>query len=165
MEELEVTLLEEGLGGAVGVGGVGDDDVELVLVVVEELEAVADVDGGLGVLEADSHAGEVLLGETDDSLVNVAEDGLLDTVVLDNLSEDTTVTTADDENLLGVGVGVEGEVGDHLLVGELIALGGLDDVVEDEDVAKVGGLEDEDVLILALFVMEDLVNAEGHGLA
>jgi hypothetical protein len=71
------------------------------------------------VLEADGHAGEVLLGETDDSLVNVAEGGLLDTVVLDNLAEDTTVTTSDDQNLLRVGVSVHGKVSDHLLVATL----------------------------------------------
>lgn len=49
-------------------------------------------------------------------LVNVAEDSLLNAVVLDDLTEHTTVTTANDEDLLGVGVGVEGKVGDHLLV-------------------------------------------------
>jgi hypothetical protein len=67
-EELEVGLLEEGLGGALGVGAIGDDNVELVLAVLEELEAVADVDLDLGVLEADAHAGEVLLGDADDGL-------------------------------------------------------------------------------------------------
>jgi hypothetical protein len=165
VEELEVALLEESLGGTIGIGGVGDDDVELVLVVVEELEAIADVSLGLGVVEATGHGGEVLLGETDDSLVDVAEGSLLNTVVLDDLAEDTAVTTANDKNLLGVGVGVESEMGNHLLVGELIALGALDDVVEDKDVAEVGGLEDEDVLVLALLMDEDLLNAEGHGMA
>lgn len=67
-EELEVWLLEERLGWSLWVGGVGDDDIELVLVVVEELESVADVDLDLRVLVADGHAREVLLGETDDSL-------------------------------------------------------------------------------------------------
>jgi len=146
VEQLEVGLLEESLGGTLWVAGVGDDDIELALLVLEELEAVANDGGGLGVLEADRHAGEVLLGETDDSLVDVAEGGLLDTVVLDDLTEDTTVTTADDQDLLGVGVGVHSQVGDHLLVSalllaivhgfpsgydvrELIALGALDDVV------------------------------------
>jgi len=165
VEELEVALLEESLGGTIGIGGVGDDDVELVLVVVEELEAIANVGLGLGVVETAGHGGEVLLGEADNSLVDVAEGGLLNTVVLDDLTEDTTVTTTNDKDLLGVGVGVEGQVGNHLLVGELIALGGLDDVVEDKDVAEVGGLEDEDVLVLALLVGEDLLNAEGHGMA
>ena len=93
---------------------------------------------GVGVLEANGHAGEVLLGETDDSLIDVAQGGLLDAVVLDDLTEDTTVTTTDDQDLLGVGVGVHGEVGDHLLVGELITLGALDDVVQNEDGAVVG---------------------------
>jgi hypothetical protein len=164
VEELEIALLEESLSRTIGVGGVGDDDVELVLVVVEELDAIADVGLGLGVVEAASHGREVLLGETDNSLVNVAEGGLLDTVVLDNLTENTTVTTANDKDLLGVGMGVEGEVSDHLLVGELIALGALDDVVEDQNVAEVGGLEDEGVLVLGLLVDENLLNTEGHGM-
>jgi hypothetical protein len=68
-EELKVGLLEEALGGTLGVRAVGDDDVELVLALLEELEAVADVDLDVGVLEADAHAGEVLLGDTDDGLI------------------------------------------------------------------------------------------------
>lgn len=130
VKQLEVGLLEQALGGALRVRGVRDDDVEGVLVVVQELEAVADVDLHLGVLEALGHAGQVLLGEADDGLVDVAEDGLLDALVLDNLTEDTSVTATDDQDLLGVGVGVEGQVGDHLLVGELIPLSALDDVVQ-----------------------------------
>lgn len=68
VQQLKVRLLEEGFGGALGVRGVGDDDVELVLLVLEELEAVADVDLDGGVLEADAHAGKVLLGDADDGL-------------------------------------------------------------------------------------------------
>jgi hypothetical protein len=116
VQQLEVWLLEESLGRALWVGGVGDDDIELVLLVLEELEAVANNGLGLGVVEANGHAGKVLLGETDDGLVDVAKHGLLDAVVLDHLTEDTTVTTTDDENVLGVGVGVHGKVSDHLLV-------------------------------------------------
>jgi hypothetical protein len=36
--------------------------------------------------------------------------------VLDDLAENTTVAAADDEDFLGVGVGVERKVSDHLLV-------------------------------------------------
>lgn len=68
VQELEVGLLEEALGGALGVGRVGDDDVEVVLVLLEVGEAVADVDLGLLVVEADGHLGEELLGEADDGL-------------------------------------------------------------------------------------------------
>ena len=39
VEKLKVGLLEESLGGTFGVGGVGDDNIKLVLVVLEELEA------------------------------------------------------------------------------------------------------------------------------
>jgi len=116
IQELKVCLLEECLGGSLWVTRVGDDDVKLALLVFEELEAVADNRLGLGVVEADRHAGEVLLGETDDGLVNVAEHRLLDAVVLDDLAKDTAVPAADDQDLLWVGVGVHGKVGNHLLV-------------------------------------------------
>ena len=56
-------------------------------------------------------------------------------------------------------------MGDHLLVCELIALSALDDVVQHQDSAVVGRLEDEDVLVLALLVAEDVLDFEGHGLA
>lgn len=164
VEKLEVRLLEKALGRSIGVGAVSDDDIKLGLVLLEELEAVADVGLDLGVGVANGHAGEVLLAETNDGLVDVAEDGLLDRLVLDDLTEDTTVTTANDEDLLGVGVGHHGEVGDHLLVGELVALSGLDNVVEDKDHAVVGRLEDEDILVLGLLVVNDLLDLEGHGL-
>lgn len=105
--------------------------------------------------------------------------------MLDDLTEDTTITTTNDKNLLGVGVGVERKMGDHLLVRELITLGALDDVVEDEDVAVIGGLKDEDldftrqhtrtrsavvepqtyILVERLLVVENLLDLEGHSLA
>lgn len=164
LQQLEVRLLEQGLGGTLGVGAVSDDNIELVLAVLEELEAVTNVGVGVGVLESNGHAGQVLLGNTDDSLVDVAQSSLLDGSVLDDLTEDTTVTATNDENLLGVGVGVHGEVSDHLLVGELIALGALDNVVQDENGTVVTALEDEDILVLGLLVVNDLVDLEAHGL-
>ena len=183
VQQLKVWLLEESLGGSLRVAGIGDDDVELVLLVLEELEAVTDDGLGLGVVKTNRHAGKVLLGQTNDSLIDVAKNSLLDAVVLDNFTENTTVTATNDENVLGVGVGVHGKVGDHLLVAvvksvtlltvqlrnsglrELIALSALDDVVENKDHTVVGRLEDQDILVLALLVMDDLLNLEGHGLA
>lgn len=98
-------------------------------------------------------------------LVNVAEDSLLNALVFDNLTENTTITTPDDQHLLGVGVRVHGQVSDHLLVGELITLGSLDDIIQHEHVAVVSGLEDEHILVQALLVVEDLLDLEGHSLA
>lgn len=68
VEKLEVGLLEEGLGRALGVGRIGDDDVESVLVLVKELEAIANMDLNLGVVEARRHVGEELLREADNGL-------------------------------------------------------------------------------------------------
>jgi hypothetical protein len=67
-EELEVGLLEQALSRALRVRRVSDDDIKAVLVILEELEAIADVDLDLGVLVADGHVGQVFLGETDNSL-------------------------------------------------------------------------------------------------
>lgn len=85
--------------------------------------------------------------------------------MLDNLTEDTAVAATNDKDLLGAGVREHGQVGDHLLVGELITLSALDDIVEDKDITIVGGLEDEDILVLALLVVQDLLDLEGHSLA
>jgi len=98
-------------------------------------------------------------------LIDVAQDSLLNALVLDDLAQDTSITTADNEDLLGVWVREHGQVSDHLLVGELITLGTLDDVVEDEDIAVGGRLEDEDVLVLGLLVVEHLLDLESHSLA
>lgn len=68
VQQLKVWLLEKRLCWALGVRAVGDDDVEFVLVVSQKLEAIADVDFDVGMLEADAHAGEVFFGDTDDGL-------------------------------------------------------------------------------------------------
>jgi len=67
-EQLKVWLLEQALGRSLWVRGVGYDDIELVLVVVQKLESISNVDLDLGVLVADCHSWEVLLGEADDGL-------------------------------------------------------------------------------------------------
>jgi hypothetical protein len=68
IQKLEVSFLEQSFGRAFGITRVSDDHIELVLAVFHELEAIADDGLYFGVLESDRHAGEVLLGETDDSL-------------------------------------------------------------------------------------------------
>ena len=47
---------------------------------------------------------------------------------------------------------------------ELVTLGALNDIVQNENGAVVGRLEDENVLVLALLVVENLLDTEGHGL-
>ena len=108
VQQLKVRLLEECLRGAIGVGAVRDDHVELVLAVAQELEAIADVDLDLGVLVADGHFGEILFGEPDHGFVDVAEDGRFYGRVLDDFPENSSVAAPDDEDFLGGGVGIHG---------------------------------------------------------
>ena len=55
-------------------------------------------------------------------LVNVNKGDLLDRLVLEGFSNNTSVTSTDDQDALGVRVGGQGDVGDHLLVSILSAL-------------------------------------------
>jgi hypothetical protein len=98
-------------------------------------------------------------------LVNIAQYSLLNTFMLDDFSQNPSVTTSNDQNLLRVGVRVHGQVCNHLLVCKLVTLGALDDMVEDEDGAVVGGFKDQDVLVLGLLVVDDILDFQGHGLA
>jgi hypothetical protein len=125
-------------------------------------------------------------------LVNVDKDDGLDGLVLENLADNTSVTSSNDEDVLGVRVRGHRDVRDHLLVAKrqsthdrayktlatksaragsskrygnarkLIALGGLDDTVEDEDVSVGLRLKDEDVLEEGLLGVKDLVNSERY---
>lgn len=116
IKQFKILLPEQRLCRSLRIAGVRNDDVEFVLPVLEVGEAVADVDFYGGVLEADAHAGEVFLGEADHGFVDVDKCGRFDCFVLYDFAEDTAVAAADDEDLLGVGVRVHGEVRDHLLV-------------------------------------------------
>ena len=116
VQQLEVWLLEQTLRRTLWITAVRDDDVELVLLVRQVFEPVTHICGDVWVLEAYAHARQVFLGKANYGLVNVAEDGSLNSGVLDHFAEDATVAAADDENGFGVGVGVHGEVGDHFLV-------------------------------------------------
>lgn len=71
-QKLKVRFLEERLRRTLWVRAIGDNDIELVHAVSEELKAIANMDLNVGVLEADAHTGEVLLGNTDDGLYKIS---------------------------------------------------------------------------------------------
>lgn len=77
VEKLKVWLLEQRLCWTLWITAVGDDDIEFVLAVSQEFEAISNVHFDSRMLEADGHARQVFLADTRDSLVNVTEDGLL----------------------------------------------------------------------------------------
>lgn len=183
-QQLKIWLLEQALCWSFWVGGVGDDHIKLVLVVIQELETISDVGADFRVFETDGHAWKVLLGETDNCLyewsdmsqltshnltlthlINVAEDCFFNTFMFNDLTQDTAITSANDQDLLWVGVRIHGQMGNHLLVCKLVPLSALDDIVKNQDGAVVAGFEDEDILIFALLVVDDILHLESHGLA
>ena len=62
-------------------------------------------------------------------------------------------------------MGKERDVRHHFLVGEFVSFRALDDAVQDEDFAVVGGVEDENVLEGRWGVVENGFDLEGEGLA
>lgn len=48
---------------------------------------------------------------------------------------------------------------------ELVTLGALDDVVQDQNITVVTALKDQDVLVLRFLVVQDLVDFQSHRLA
>jgi hypothetical protein len=98
-------------------------------------------------------------------LIDIAQDRLLNAIMFDDLPQNASITTTNYQDLLGIWVGVHCQMSNHLLVCELVPLGALDDIVQNQDGAVVGGFEDEHVLVLALLVVEDILDLEGHCLA
>lgn len=99
LQKLEEIRTEKRLCRTIGIRGISNDNIVLVGLVLQELEAIANVNLDLGVFEANGHVGEVFLGDTGNSLVNVNKSSFLDTLVLDNFTKNTTITTTNDKNL------------------------------------------------------------------
>jgi hypothetical protein len=99
LQELEEISTKERLSGTIGIRGVSDDDIILVGLVLQEFETITNVDVDLGVLKANRHVGEVLLGNTRDGLININKSGFLNTLVLDNFTKNTTITTTNNKDL------------------------------------------------------------------
>jgi hypothetical protein len=67
-QQFEVWLLEQALCWSLWVGRIGDNNIKLILVVIQELESISNVSLDLWVLVTDCHAGKIFLGETDHGL-------------------------------------------------------------------------------------------------
>ena len=165
IQQLEIRLLEQTLGRPIRITRVRNNHIVLILMILQILKPIAHNHIDLLMLKPHTHSRQEFLTIPNNRLINIHQRGLLDTLVLDNLSQHAAVTAADDEHALGVRVRKESQVRDHFLVAELVALGALDDVVKDEHDAVSCGFEDEYVLELGLLMVQDLVHFEGHGLA
>jgi hypothetical protein len=180
-QQFEVWLLEQALCWSLWVGRIGDDNIKLILVIIQEFESISNMSFDFWVLVTDCHPGKVLLGETDHGLqsslamshrrsipitylINIAQDSLLDALMLDNLTQDASITATNDQNLLWIRMRIHSQMSDHLLVCELVSLGALNDIVKNQNGAIVSGFEDQDVLVFALFVVEDILDLQCHSL-
>jgi hypothetical protein len=68
-QKLKIWLLEQRLCRAFRIRRIGNDNIKLILIVFEELEAVSNMDLCLGVVEPNRHMGEILLGKANNSLL------------------------------------------------------------------------------------------------
>ena len=113
-QQFEVWLLEQALCWSLWVGRIGDDNIKLILVIIQEFESISNVSLDFWVLVTDCHPGKVLLGETDHGLksslamshkmsipitylINIAQDSLLDALMLDDLTQDASITATNDQ--------------------------------------------------------------------
>ena len=87
--------------------------------------------------------------------VDLDDRRLLDRV-LQRFFERAAVAAADDEDALRLAMGQDGGMGQHLVVEELVGLRRLDDAVQHQHPAECGVLEDEEVLVIRLFVVENV---------
>ena len=71
LHQVVVLFLKERLGRSDRIGRIRDDDVKLALVLLHELEAVANVQRELGTAEARRHVGKVLLRNINHHLLNI----------------------------------------------------------------------------------------------
>lgn len=122
LQQGKVRSFEQARGRTDGIRGISDDDVVFVFVFRQELESITDEDGDSRVGEDGRHVRQVLLGNTDDGFVNVAKGDVLDALVLEDFTDDTAVSTADNEDVFRVRVRSHGQMSDHFLVS-----GGTDD--------------------------------------
>lgn len=125
-------ILEEADGGTDRIGQVDEDGVELPVERTQGLEGVADHDGGAGVGERAVDLRVVLPADVDDLFVVLAQEHLLDRVVLQDRAHQMSVAAADDRNTLRVGVRHERRVSEELVVDVRVEVGLLDDAIEGE---------------------------------
>lgn len=129
---------------------------------VEKLESVAYVQVHLLAVEALGHIGQVESGDLDYVLsnkdhdlvikskhlkshavfslksyfVNLALGNMLDQWVLGYFTGNTSIATADDQDLFGIWMNVQWDERDHLLVRELVELSALNAIVQDEHISE-----------------------------
>eukprot|EP00960_Hanusia_phi_P004396 128694-Hanusia_phi.AAC.1 len=89
----------------------------------------------------------------------------LDAVMPHDLPQHAAVSSSDDTHVLGVGVGEEREMRDHLVVGELVSLRALDHSVQRHHLPVRLRLIHRHVLVLGLAMEQVRLDLDRHGLS
>ena len=110
----------------------------------DELHAIVKDQPGAQVVEgAPTDAGQMPSRELDHAGIELDHGGAGDASVLQHLFQGAAVAAADDQDIARRAVGHERDVRDHLVIDELVALGGLDEAVEHEHASDLRRLEDD----------------------
>ena len=107
-----------------------------------------------------SDVAQVLLGDFHDIFINLAHDNVLDAVVLCHFSQDASVASTDNQDLLQsevglcwreryilrIGVSKKRQIDDHFLIGELVLLCDLEDSIQNKTSSIAFRIKDQNVL-------------------
>lgn len=83
------------------------------------------------------------------NLIDLTNHDLLHLRMFQDFTDDPTVSTTDDQHLFRLGMAEHRDVGEHLVIRDLILLRALDHTIDHEDIPEGFTLEDLDVLCRA----------------
>jgi len=75
-----------------------------------------------------------------------------------HLANNSTVAAADNDNLPGVRMGMQHDMGEHFMVEQFVTLGDLDHAVKDQHLAEVRVLDHHDLLKRALAMVQNIAH-------
>lgn len=104
---------------------VGYDDIKGGLVLIHEFSAVPDMNLDARIIISLGKRREILLGCFDNIGIELTDHNLFHSRVLGNFAKDATVSAANNKYLLGIGMRIQRDMGNHFLIGEFIAFSDL----------------------------------------
>mmetsp|Transcript_10075 Transcript_10075/g.15120 ORF Transcript_10075/g.15120 Transcript_10075/m.15120 type:complete len:296 (+) Transcript_10075:280-1167(+) len=148
-----------------GIRRVSNNNIKVILILLHKLCPIHNLYSHPRIIISDRKRWKVLFRVFDDICIKLANVNFLDTRVLCNLPQNSSISTANHQNFLRVWMSEQRNMRHHFLVGEFILFSDLDDTVEYENSSMVRGGEDENVLEFGAAVVEHFLDFNGHGLS
>jgi hypothetical protein len=104
--------------------------------------------------------GQVLAAERDDARIDFHHGDGFNGLMAGHFTQHCAVAAADNQNVLRVAVRQQRNVGHHLVIDKLVALGGLHHAVQRHHAAKGGVLEDDEILVIGFLMIEHVINGK-----